>query len=173
MMRYGKDIFVQPSLVTNAPGIDWLRRHLEPKGFRLHEARFGGGTMSIHIDCQFFSPREGLLFQSPNLPSTTPAFHELFKENGWEVVIADASADEKPDPGFWLAYNVLSLDPNTICVEAKEKRLMAQLDNMGFEVIPVEFANVGPFGGGLHCATVDIFREGECEDYFPKQIEGY
>lgn len=173
MMRYGKDIFIQPSMVTNAPGIDWLRRHLEPKGFRLHEASFGGNTISIHIDCQFFSPREGLLIQSPNLPSTTPAFHELFKANGWDVVIADASADEKPDPGFWLAYNVLSLDPNTICVEAKEKRLMAQLDKLGFEVIPVEFANVGPFGGGLHCATVDIFREGDCEDYFPKQIEGY
>ncbi|ENM5740508.1 hypothetical protein AB1F87_004150 [Vibrio mimicus] len=24
-----------------------------------------------------------------------------------------------------------------------------------------------PFGGGLHCATVDIHRDGVMEDYFP------
>jgi glycine amidinotransferase len=173
MMRYGKDIFVQPSVVTNAPGIDWLRRHLEPKGFRLHEVNFGGDTQSIHIDCQFFSPRPGLLIQSPNTPPATPEFHELFKVNGWEIEVADASSGEKPDPSFWLAYNVLSLDPNTICVEAKETRLMDQLDKLGLEVIPLEYANVAPFGGGLHCSTVDIFREGDREDYFPKQIEGF
>jgi glycine amidinotransferase len=173
MMRYGKDIFVQPSLVTNGPGIDWLRRHLEPKGFRLHEVSFGGDTMSIHLDCQFFSPHPGLVLQSPNLPSITPKFHEFFKINGWEVVVAEASSGQLPDPSHWLAYNVLSLDPNTICVEAAEGKVMDQLDKMGFEVIPVEFANVAPFGGGLHCSTVDIVREVDCEDYFPKQIEGF
>lgn len=173
MMRYGKDIFVQPSLVTNAPGIDWLRRHLEPKGFRLHEVNFGGDPMSIHLDCQFFSPRPGLLLQSPNLPSTTPGFHELFKANGWEVVTADDSSGKLPDPSFFLAYNVLSLDQNTICVEAAEVKVIDQLDKMGLDVIPVEFANVAAFGGGLHCSTVDIFRDGDCEDYFPKQIEGF
>jgi glycine amidinotransferase len=68
---------------------------------------------------------------------------------------------------------VLSLDPKTICVEAVEKKVIEQLDGMGFDVIPVEFANVAAFGGGLHCSTVDIFRDGDCEDYFPKQIEGY
>ena len=25
------------------------------------------------------------------------------------------------------------------------------------------------FGGGLHCCTADVYREGKCEDYFPKQ----
>jgi glycine amidinotransferase len=32
---------------------------------------------------------------------------------------------------------------------------------------------VAPFGGGLHCATADVYREGTCEDYFPKQIKGF
>ena len=26
------------------------------------------------------------------------------------------------------------------------------------------------FGGGLHCATADVYREGTCQDYFPNQI---
>jgi glycine amidinotransferase len=114
-----------------------------------------------------------VVLQSPNLPSITPEFHELFRINDWEVVEAEASSGLKPDPAFWLAYNVLSLDPDTICVEAAETKVMEQLDKMGLNVIPVEFASVGVFGGGLHCSTVDIFRDGDCEDYFPKQIEGY
>jgi len=44
-------------------------------------------------------------------------------------------------------------------VEAAEVHMMEQLDQYGFEVIPVDFFDVGSFGGGLHCATVDIFRE--------------
>jgi glycine amidinotransferase len=58
-------------------------------------------------------------------------------------------------------------------VDAQEKDQMAQFDKLGFEVIPVEFADVSPFGGGLHCATADVYREGTCEDYFPKQVEGF
>lgn len=46
---------------------------------------------------------------------------------------------------------------------------LEQPDRLGFEVVPVPFRDVYPFGGGLHCATTDVYREGECEDYFPKQ----
>jgi glycine amidinotransferase len=28
------------------------------------------------------------------------------------------------------------------------------------------------FGGCLHCATADVYREGTLEDYFLNQIEG-
>ncbi len=74
---------------------------------------------------------------------------------------------------IWLSINVLVLDPKTVCVEASEIAQMEQFDKLGFEVIPVPFWDVAPFGGGLHCATVDIYREGSCEDYLPKQIEGF
>jgi len=39
-------------------------------------------------------------------------------------------------------------------------------------VIPIEFRDAYPFGGGLHCATADVYREGSCQDYFPKQTAG-
>ena len=28
-----------------------------------------------------------------------------------------------------------------------------------------------PFGGGLHCSTADVYREGECLDYFPNRVK--
>jgi glycine amidinotransferase len=72
-----------------------------------------------------------------------------------------------------LGYNTFSIDPNTICVEASEVAYMEQLSGLGFDVIPVPFLEVSMFGGGLHCSTVDITREGDMEDYFPKQIPGF
>jgi glycine amidinotransferase len=33
-----------------------------------------------------------------------------------------------------------------------------QLDKLGFEVIPIPYDNVVPFGGILHCTTLDIPR---------------
>jgi glycine amidinotransferase len=50
---------------------------------------------------------------------------------------------------------------------------MEQLDKLGLEVVPIPYEHVIPFGGALHCTTLDVYREGTCEDYFPKQIEGY
>lgn len=176
MFRFGKDVFVQRSAVTNALGVDWLRRHFEPRGIRLHEVAFDG-PLPWHFDCVIIPLRPGLMVQNPEFSAITPEFNELFRSNDWEIVMAEPPARTKPHPYSFcstnLAYNVFSLSPRTVCVEAGEGRFMDQLDLLGFDVVPVEFHEVSPFGGGLHCATVDIYREGQCEDYFPKQIEGF
>jgi glycine amidinotransferase len=177
VFRFGKDLFVQRSAVTNSSGVEWLRRHFEPMGHRVHEVGFGGVTMPWHIDTTIVAPRPGLLIQNPEWMPLTLDFHELFKRNGWEIVMAAPPARSKPHPyslcSVHLAFNTFSLDPKTICVDADEEYFMDQLDELGFEVIPVDFFEVSPLGGGLHCATVDIYRLGECEDYFPKQIAGF
>ena len=65
--------------------------------------------------------------------------------------------------------NVLSVDPKTICADKNEHGYAEQLNKLGFEVIPVAFDKVWRFGGLIHCNTLDIYREGGCEDYFPNQ----
>jgi glycine amidinotransferase len=177
ILRFGKDLFVQRSAINNEAGIEWLRRHFQPQGLRVHEVYFGGYPLPWHIDCTVYAPREGLLIQNPDWYPLTPEFHELFRINGWEVVMSERPSRPKPHPysfcSTYLALNTFSIDPNTICVEAGETAIMDQLDGLGFEVIPVEFFEVSPFGGGLHCATCDVYREGNCIDYFPKQIPGF
>jgi len=68
--------------------------------------------------------------------------------------------------------NCLILDHKTVVVEASEHLQQEQMDKLGMNVIPVPFRDAYPFGGGLHCATGDVHREGNCEDYFPKQVGG-
>ncbi len=50
---------------------------------------------------------------------------------------------------------------------------LEQFEKLGFTVISAPFWEVSAFGGGLHFATADVYREGNMENYIPKQIKGY
>lgn len=92
--------------------------------------------------------------------------------NEWDslerVIVGRIATDMvgAPDPGAVYSFPEAG-------IEAGEERLMDQLDGLGFDVVPVDFFEVSPFGGGLHCSTVDVYRQGDCVDYFPKQIDGF
>jgi len=109
-------------------------------------------------------------------------YYYLFEINDWELIPAAKpvyvhKAKQRLFGPYgetsWISMNTLSLGPNTICVEAHEANYIDQLTKIGFEVIPVHYDAVTPFGGALHCTTLDVYREGPCEDYFPKQIPNY
>ena len=172
--RCGKDLFVQQSKVTNAAGIEWLKRRFPDH--RIHSVSFKE-AIPTHIDVSFVPLREGLVITNKKRVPLDPELFELFKENDWELIEgAEPARNGKLPLSFcsqWLANNVIVLDPKTVCVEAEEIEQMELIDKLGFEVIPVPFWDVSPFGGGLHCATADVYREGTCEDYFPNQIEGF
>jgi len=172
--RFGKDLFVQRSTVTNASGMSWLRRHFP--NHRIHEVLFREAH-PMHIDATFVPVRPGLVISNRQRIPLTNEMVDLFKINDWEIVeCAEPAHSEKAPLSYcsvWLSMNVLVLDSKTICVEASETAQMEQFDKLGFNVIPVPFWEVSAFGGGLHCATADVYREGKMEDYFPKQIKGY
>jgi glycine amidinotransferase len=172
--RFGKDLFVQRSSVTNASGISWLRRHFP--NHRVHEVLFREAH-PMHIDATFVPLRPGLALSNRVRVPLDPELKKLFKKNDWEIVeCAEPAHKEKAKFSFcsvWLSMNILVLDPKTICVEELETAQMEQFDELGFEVIPVPMWDVAAFGGGLHCATADVYREGKCKDYFPKQVRGF
>jgi glycine amidinotransferase len=180
--RCGKDIFWQGSSVTNKGGMDWLRRYWGAKGIRIHHVQFEVDYHPWHIDVNLTPVRPGLAMYNPVKKPFTPEFLEIMKKNDWELVPAAEPTWVGKIPirlygefgaPSWISMNTFSLGPNTICVEAHETAYMEQLDKMGVEVIPIPYEKVIPFGGALHCTTLDVHREGDCEDYFPKQVEGY
>ena len=173
-MRLGKDIFVQHGLTTNLAGIRWLKRKFEPQGYRIHTLSFRDNH-PIHIDATFCPLRPGLMLLNPHRP-LFDGQREIFEKNGWEIVEAAEPAHKNPPPlcysSVWLSMNILILDHKTVCVEATEHAQMEQFDKLGFEVIPVPLRDAYAFGGGLHCSTADVLREGTREDYFPNQFPG-
>ncbi len=170
VLRFGKDLVVQHGFTTNLKGIDWLQRHYPD--LRVHAVNFPGDPYPIHIDATFTPLRPGLILNNPQrrLPDDQRA---MFEKNGWEIVDAAQPAHNAPPPlcysSVWLSMNVLVLDPKTVCVEKTEVYQAEQMDKLGMNVLEVELRDAYAFGGGLHCCTADVYREGSCEDYFPKQ----
>jgi glycine amidinotransferase len=166
--RCGRDIFWQPDMVSNQAGADWLGRQLGP-GFRIHRLRFSEAT-PMHIDTTLVPIRPGLVLVNPERPCIAGDFG-LFSANGWRVVPAPPSVrSARPKPGAvsnWISMNLLMLDERTAMVEQAEQPMIALLEHLGCDVIPVPFDRVYGFGGGLHCCTTDIRRAGDLQSYFP------
>ncbi|MBT2364797.1 glycine amidinotransferase [Streptomyces sp. ISL-10] len=172
MSRFGRDILVQESMTTNRAGIRWLKRHLEPKGFRVHPVHFPLDYFPSHIDCTFVPLRPGLILTNPDRPLREDET-AMFRQNDWKFVEAPEPVltnDQMPaycQSSKWLSMNVLSLSPTKVVCEEQEKPLQDLLSSLGFEVLTVPFRNVFEYGGSLHCATWDIRRDGTEEDFFP------
>jgi len=163
-VRCGKDIFVQKSNVTNALGIEWVRRHIGSE-YQVHEVQFDD-LHPMHIDTTIVPLGPGKLMINPAWVKRS----QLPKQfDSWEII-------EAPEPVMpydsalyfssdWLTMNFLSVDEKRIIVEENEAPLIALLEKHGFEPIPIPFRNFYPFGGSVHCATADIRRAGILQSY--------
>lgn len=169
-MRLGKDLIIQQGFSTNLAGVEWIRRQFPDH--RIHCINFPGDPFPQHIDCTFVPLRPGLMLENPT--RVIPEHQKvLFRDNGWEIISAPWSVYDRPAPlscsSIWLSMNILVLDEKHVLYEAEETPMKEMLIKHGFEPIPINFRDAYPFGGALHCATADVFRDGECEDYFPNQ----
>ncbi|ANW17167.1 hypothetical protein [Streptomyces clavuligerus] len=155
-LRFGRDLVVQRSHVTNDFGIDWLRRALGP-GFGVTVVETDD-PHAMHIDATLAPLAPGKLLVHPE--RYVP--HEVFA--GWEVRPAPPPTLPREWPMYfcspWVSMNVLSLDPETVVVERQEQPLIEALTEWGFRCVPVDFRHVYTFGGSFHCVTLDTVREG-------------
>jgi glycine amidinotransferase len=167
-VRAGRDLFVTRSNVTNAMGIEWLRRHLGP-GYRIHEIESRCRT-PMHIDTTFLLLAPGKALVNPEYidPDRLPAVLD-----SWDILVAP-----EPDPiderllrmtslcGRWLSMNVLMVDEKRVIAERHHTGMLRALERWGFEPIPADLMHYAPFGGSFHCATLDVRRRGTLESYF-------
>ena len=74
----------------------------------------------------------------------------------------------------WVGYveesvfdvNVMMLDDKHVCVNNYNKIVFDFLEKNDIEPIIVPFRHRYFWDGGLHCVTLDLYREGEMENYF-------
>lgn len=161
-VRCGRDLFAQRSNVTNHAGIEWLRRHLGER-YRVHEIETRC-RLPMHIDTTFMPLAPGKALINP----------ENIVREQLPAALDDWDCRYAPQPvikgvlelsSVWLTMNVLMLDPRRVLVEATQEPLMEMLDAWGFTPVPCPFMSYYVYGGGFHCATLDIRRRGELRSY--------
>jgi glycine amidinotransferase len=166
--RCGRDIFWQPDMVSNDAGAEWLRRAIGPE-YRVHRVEFED-RYPQHIDTTLVPLRPKLAMINPERPPRGGTLR-VFERSCWSLVTPPPSVRAglpapARDVSNWIAINVLVLDPETVLVEASEDPLAEFLEKLSFHVIRTRFDKVYKFGGGFHCCTVDLRRDGRLQSYF-------
>jgi len=114
----------------------------------------------VHIDSTILALREGVALV--NASRVTP--ENLPKSlNGWDIIwiseVAEQGFYEYPIASKWIGLNMLSIDSETVIVDAAQKEIITILESKGFTVIPHTLRHSRTLGGGFHCVTLDTWRE--------------
>ena len=169
VLRLGRDLIYLVSGTGNQLGGQWLQTILGEE-YRVHfleDVYYGS-----HIDSTFVALRPGLMLCNPGRlnDDTLP---EILKQ--WEVIYSPpmeatgrygADYVSRSIGSDWIDMNLLSINPNLVVVDRDQTGLIKLLEKQGLDVIPLKLRHSKMLGGGFHCITLDIRRNGTLQRYF-------
>jgi len=187
-VRMGRDILYLISSSGNEVGARWLQSVLGDD-YVVHTTK--DIYRSSHIDSTVLCLRPGLVLlnstrvNEKNCPEILNKWDKIWfddvapmtePEIKYQKDIRDKISNQLNDLGFssnlqclgspWVGMNVFSLDPETILVDKRQKKLIDVLEQHKFTVIPISLRHCYTHGGGIHCATLDTVRDSKLESYF-------
>ena len=138
----------------NAPALEWLRAQFPD--VKIESCNFYAG---VHIDSTIVPVREGVVLLNGARVNDTNC-PEVFK-NWDKIYVDDVVAQgfyQYPYASKWVGMNMLAVNPNTVIMDQNQPKLIAELEQRNFTVIPLELRHSRTLGGGFHCVTLDLVR---------------
>ena len=115
----------------------------------------------VHIDSTITPLREGLVLLNAsrvNESNCPKAFQDWERIYVTEDQIVAQDFYQYPYASKWIAMNMLSLDPETVIIDAAQTELIKLLKSRGIDSIPLTLSHSRTLGGGFHCVTLDTKR---------------
>lgn len=153
--RLNDDWLFLRSRSGNDRAYNWLKQTFPKK--RIHLCDFYSG---VHIDSTIVPLREGVVLlnaarvKPDNLPPLLTNWHKI-----WVRDCVPQEFYQYPYSSKWIGMNCLSVDPNTVIVDAAQTEIIKQLERDRFTVIPHTLRHSRTLGGGGHCVTLDLWRD--------------
>ncbi len=139
----------------NRKAYDWLCGQLPEINIEL--VNFYSG---VHIDSTIVPLREGLVALNASRVNQVNC-PKVF--DGWEKIwvqdVVEQDFYEYPYASKWVGMNVLSIDENTVVIDAAQTQLIKDLELCGITSIPLTLRHARTLGGSFHCVTLDLVRE--------------
>jgi len=137
VLRIVRDLFVGVTSRTNREGIEALRKHVEPYGYRVHSVVVPG---ALHLKSVCTAVDDHTILADSLRVDISPF-------SGYEIV--EVPAEE------WMAANVLLVN-GTVCMH-KFRKTASLLQQRGIDVRTVDISEFLKAEAGLTCMSV-IFR---------------
>ena len=139
----------------NSSAAGWLQEQFP--SINIEICNFYAG---VHIDSTISPLREGLVLLNASRvnPSNCPRALRAWDKIWVEDVVPQAFY-QYPYASKWIAMNTLSIDPDTVIVDADQIELIKRIESHGLTVIPHRLRHSRTLGGGFHCVTLDTWRQ--------------
>lgn len=155
--RLGDTWLCLESASGNRSAMHWLMKNFPD--IRIEVCNFYSG---VHIDSTIVPLREGLValnavrVNEHNCPRVFDDWDKI-----WIDDCVEQSFYQYPYASKWIGMNMLSIDPNTVIVDAAQTSIITTLEKRGFTVIPHQLRHSRTLGGGFHCVTLDTWRQND------------
>ena len=141
----------------NRAAYEWLSSQFPQVNIEL--CNFYAG---VHIDSTIVPLREGLVMLNGTRvnPANCPrAFDDWEKIWVTDDMIVPQDFYQYPYASKWIAMNLLSVDPETVIMDAAQTQLIDLLKKHRISAIPLTLSHSRTLGGGFHCVTLDTRRQ--------------
>jgi N-dimethylarginine dimethylaminohydrolase len=164
VLRVGRDILYLISCSGNRMGLSWLQGVLGD-GYRVHAIE--GVYEGTHIDTTITVVRPGLVVLNPERmrEDQVPAIFAKWDKIWCHDIVDTGFAGPYPRASIWQGMNFIMVNPGLAIVNELQKPLIGALAKHGVETLPLPMRQARTLSGGFHCASVDIRRRGQLEDY--------
>ena len=151
-----KWVFLE-SVSGNRKAAEWLSDQFPD--IDIYGCNFYSG---VHIDSTIVPLRDGTVMVNGSRVNTDN-IPQCFQ--GWDIIVIDDVAAQNfyqyPYASKWIGMNTLSIDPQTVIVDAAQTKIIKELERRKFTVIPHVLRHSRTLGGGFHCVTLDTWREND------------
>ena len=166
VLRAGRDILYLHSNTGNYAGAEQLQKLLGPN-FNVHI--ISDVYSYSHLDSTIALLKPGTALINPSRIKNKDVLP--YGMRNWDLI-------ECPEPiemdytgteammSQWTGMNCVSLDEDTVVVQATQTNLINVLETKGFTVIPIHMRHQRSLSGGPHCCTVELERDYELEYTF-------
>lgn len=140
-------IFVgQGKYASNEKGIAWLKGIVGDQ-FEIVPVTIADSSV-LHLDCAMtiIGQNRGIIHRG-SLQDPLP-----YPLSEYEFIEVDEKTAKE------LGTNILMLNPTTIVVQKRHKKLIAALEELNYTVVPLDFTWHARLGGSFRCATSPIYR---------------
>lgn len=163
-LRIGKDVIVNINSYNHWLGYEWVKSFFPDSEFHvIHIA-------DNHIDGALICLKPGIFLCNPVYGNIRDLLPKKFKN--WKYlypkdltenidITGMTDVDIRLSSSRGMDINILSIDENTVVVNKRAFGVIELLEKNGFNVVQVELENGEIFAGGIHCSTLDLFREDE------------
>ena len=161
VVRMGKTLLYQISNSGNFKGLKWLQQSFPD--YNIHPASQYSGA---HFDSTVIPLRPGLVLLNGHR-CTKNNYPEIFKR--WDKIfftdIVDQKSEDSAIASSAIGLNLLSINERTVIIDKNQQPLIKELRKYWIDSIPLQLRHAKTLGGGFHCVTLDLHRDGDLEQY--------